>query len=114
MALKSNICSLSDFLIIIFSDIQGRAMTRISATEASRNFSDILNRTLYRGENFEVTRNGEVIARIEPVLRSRMTLGEILDRLDRLPGLDPEDARLFEEQIAQLRREATLPESQWE
>ena len=89
-------------------------MTRITATEASRNFSDLLNRAQYRGENFEVTRNGEVVARIEPVLRPRMTLGDILDRLDRLPGLDPEDALLFEEQITQMRRETSLPDLQWE
>ena len=89
-------------------------MTRITATEASRHFSDILNRAQYRGESFEVVRGGEVVVRIKSAIGRRMTLGEILDRLDRLPGLDPEDARLFEEQIAELRREASLPESQWE
>ena len=89
-------------------------MTRITATEASRNFSDILNRAQYRGESFEVVRGGEVVAIIHPEARQQMTLGEILDRLDRLPGLDPDDAGLFEEQITELRREATLPETQWD
>ncbi|MGQ0485525.1 MAG: type II toxin-antitoxin system Phd/YefM family antitoxin [Hyphomicrobiales bacterium] len=89
-------------------------MTRITATEAARRFSDIVNRAHYRGESFEVTRGGEVLVRIEPALPPPMTLGEILDRIDRGPGLDPEDAKLFEEQLAELRREAVLPEPQWE
>jgi antitoxin (DNA-binding transcriptional repressor) of toxin-antitoxin stability system len=39
-------------------------MTRITATEAARNFSDILNRVKYKGEEFLVERNGEVVCRI--------------------------------------------------
>jgi len=41
--------------------------TRITATEASRQFSDILNRVRYRGESFVVERSGEVVARIAPI-----------------------------------------------
>lgn len=89
-------------------------MTHISATEAARSFSDIVNRAHYRGESFEVTRGGEVLVRIEPDRPARMTLGEVLDRIDRGPSLDPEDAALFEAQLAELRREAVLPEPQWE
>ncbi len=88
-------------------------MTRISATEASRNFSDILNRAQYRGESFEVMRAGEIVAHIEPPRLPKMTLGEILDRIDSGPGLDAEDAKLFEKQLAELRRDAVLP-SPWE
>lgn len=89
-------------------------MTRISATEASRNFSDILKRAQYRGERFEVMRGGKIVARIEPPPLPKMTLGEILDRIDRGPGLDAADAALFEKQLAELRREAVLPPSPWE
>ena len=90
------------------------ARTKISATEAARSFSDIVNRAHYRGESFEVTRGGEVLVRIEPALPSRMTLGDIMEKIDQGPGLDPEDAKLFEEQLAELRREAVLPAPQWE
>jgi antitoxin (DNA-binding transcriptional repressor) of toxin-antitoxin stability system len=36
----------------------------ISATDAARRFSDILNRVRYRGETFDVVRGGEVVARL--------------------------------------------------
>jgi len=39
----------------------------ISATDAVRNFSDLLNRIRYRGESFDIVRNGEVVARMEAV-----------------------------------------------
>ena len=61
-------------------------ITRITATEAIRNFSDILNRAYYQGELFEVTRNGVAIARIKSALLPWKTLGEIFDRIDRGPG----------------------------
>jgi antitoxin (DNA-binding transcriptional repressor) of toxin-antitoxin stability system len=38
--------------------------SRISATEAARNFSELLNRVRFRGESFDVVRGGEVVARI--------------------------------------------------
>lgn len=95
-------------------NIREMPITRITATEASRNFSDILNRAQYRGECFEVVRGGEVVAVIRPEVRKLMTLGEIFDRLDRLPGLDPDDAGQFEAQISELRREANLPDTQWD
>lgn len=40
--------------------------TRITATEAARNFSDILNRVRYRREAFVVERGGETVAEILP------------------------------------------------
>jgi antitoxin (DNA-binding transcriptional repressor) of toxin-antitoxin stability system len=36
---------------------------RIRATEAARHFSDILNRVKYKGEEFLVEHNGEVVCR---------------------------------------------------
>jgi antitoxin (DNA-binding transcriptional repressor) of toxin-antitoxin stability system len=40
--------------------------TRLSATEAARTFSDLLNRIRYRGEEFVVERGGEPICRMTP------------------------------------------------
>ncbi|MFN0190739.1 MAG: type II toxin-antitoxin system Phd/YefM family antitoxin [Aestuariivirga sp.] len=89
-------------------------MTRITATEAARNFSDILNRAQYRGESFEVTRGGEVAVRIEPGARKGITWGEFLERVDSGPRLDPEDSKLFEEQLVELRRSLPTPKDPWE
>lgn len=41
-------------------------MTTISATEAARNFSEMLNRVRYRGEEFVIVRGGETVARLGP------------------------------------------------
>ena len=40
--------------------------TRVSATEAVRTFSDLLNRIRYRGEEFVVERAGEPVCRMMP------------------------------------------------
>lgn len=89
-------------------------MTRISATEASRNFSDILNRAQYRGEIFEVERGGEVVARIEPVRRKSLTVGEFRELWKSWPRLDPEDAAQFEEDLKEIRASAPSPPSKWD
>jgi antitoxin (DNA-binding transcriptional repressor) of toxin-antitoxin stability system len=40
--------------------------TRVSATQAARTFSDLLNRIRYRGEEFVVERAGEPVCRMTP------------------------------------------------
>ena len=89
-------------------------MTRISATEASRNFSDILNRAQHRGESFEVIRGGKIVARIEPARPKRVTLGELLDHWKTWPRLDPEDAARWEEDLKEIRVSAPSPPSKWD
>jgi prevent-host-death family protein len=49
-------------------------MTRMSATTAARNFSDVLNRVA-AGEEIEITRNGATVAVIAPP-RARFTTEE--------------------------------------
>ena len=89
-------------------------MTRITVTEASRNFSDVLKRAQYRGENFEVTRNGEVVARIEPAIRKRLTVGEFRDLWASRKRLDPEDALQFEKDMEEIRAGAPAAPYKWD
>ena len=42
-------------------------MPEITATEASRRFSDLLDAVEHRGERFDIVRRGRVIAHLEPV-----------------------------------------------
>ncbi len=42
-------------------------MDEITATEAARRFSDLLDDVEHRGESFVVTRHGRAVARVEPV-----------------------------------------------
>lgn len=41
-------------------------MPDVSATEAARNFADLLDAVEHRGEKFTVVRRGKAIARLEP------------------------------------------------
>jgi prevent-host-death family protein len=42
-------------------------MAEISATEAARNFADLLDAIEHRGEHFTITRRGRAVAQLEPV-----------------------------------------------
>ena len=47
------------------------ASKSITATEAARNFSDVLNQVRYQGAEFDIVRGKEVMARIVPAAPSR-------------------------------------------
>lgn len=85
-------------------------MNRISATEASRNFSEILNRTRYGGESFVVERNGEPVAEIRPAPK-RSTVADLIDFLENTPLPDPDFRRDMQEIIAQ--RKWDYPRDPW-
>lgn len=67
--------------------------SKISATEAQRSFSDVLNRVKYRGEVFIVERGGLPIARIVPVGPARATVGDLIALLRGLPPAADDFAR---------------------
>ncbi len=46
-------------------------MPDVSATEAARNFANLLDAIEHRGEHFTIVRRGKPIAHLEPVSRGR-------------------------------------------
>ncbi len=77
--------------------------TIVTATELAKNLSDILNRVKYKGEHFEVRRNGEVIARIDPPPAEKVvTFGDFLDFLRHGPRPDDQFADDLEAVLAEL------------
>lgn len=46
-------------------------MTEISATDAARNFADLLDAVEHRGERITIVRRGKAVALLEPVLSGR-------------------------------------------
>lgn len=42
-------------------------MTDITATDAARNFADLLDAIEHRGERYTIVRRGRAVARLEPV-----------------------------------------------
>jgi antitoxin (DNA-binding transcriptional repressor) of toxin-antitoxin stability system len=87
-------------------------MNRISATNAARNFFDLINRVRYQGASLEIERGNEVIARIVPAIPSAtLSIADLDEQWAQLPRLDPEDSGLFEANIQEIRQNATFSNS---
>jgi prevent-host-death family protein len=85
-------------------------ISRISATEAARGFSELLNRVLYRGDEFVIVRGGEPVGRLCPVAPTRFTLSDLVELLRSIPH-PGEDYLKDIEQIN--KRQPRLPKSPW-
>jgi prevent-host-death family protein len=83
----------------------------LSATDASRNFSEILNRVKYRGESFILERGGEPVAELRPASPTRFTGMDLSALLRSLPPIDEDYLRAVEEVTL---NQPAIPESPWE
>ena len=83
-----------------------RDMTRMSATDVARSFSDVLNRVA-AGEEVEIVRNGVPVAVLAPP-RVRLMPAERFRAL--LASAPPVDER-FAEDVREIRRSVGPPES---
>jgi antitoxin (DNA-binding transcriptional repressor) of toxin-antitoxin stability system len=61
----------------------------ISATEAARSFSELLDRVCYSGETFVIERGGEPVCKMSHVTPLRFTGADFLTLLHSLPKPDP-------------------------
>lgn len=89
----------------------------ITATEAVRDFSEILNQIVYRGDAFVIHRNGKPAARLLPCERSRTErrLGELERLFAGLPRLGDEAEAFRSDLEKALADEPPAPqESLWE
>ena len=85
--------------------------TRVSATEAVRTFSDLLNRIRYRGEEFVVERAGEAVCRMTPAAAPRhLTLRELTALLREIPGPDADYASDVRRGV---RNQGRVPRAPW-
>ena len=86
--------------------------TRVSATEAVRTFSDLLNRIRYRGEEFVVERSGEPVCRMTPAAPPKhVSLRDLTSLLGEIPK--PDGGYASDVRRA-ARRQGRLPRSPWE
>ena len=86
--------------------------THVSATEAVKTFSDLLNRIRSRGEEFVFERGGEAVCRMTPAgPRTRLTLGDLASLLRGLPKPDAGFARAVRRAV---RSQGRLHPSVWE
>ncbi len=84
--------------------------SEISATEAARRFSEVLNRVRYRNETFIVKRGGEPICEIVPVRGVAFTGRELVELLRSLPHPDKEYLDTIEKHV---RRQPKAEKSKW-
>ena len=71
-------------------------MLEVTATEASRNFADLLDGVEHRGERYRIVRRGHVVAQLEPVsLASGVEIKNLLrsHRIDRSWAKEAADLR---------------------
>lgn len=89
-------------------------MPKVTATEASRNFSDILSRVQYRDEEFEISRGKQTVAKLTRNPPEPKKIGEFLQWLSENRHLDDDDAVAFENLIDELRKETPQADPAWE
>jgi antitoxin (DNA-binding transcriptional repressor) of toxin-antitoxin stability system len=78
----------------------------LSATDAARRFSELLDAVERRGESFLVLRRGHAVARIEP---ARAANGRLMKEILRS---NPADGRWAEE-LHELRESLAIEERHW-
>jgi prevent-host-death family protein len=81
-------------------------MKSLTATEAARRFSDVLDAVENRGESFVVVRRGRAVARIEPAAaRSGRAVKDLLRRA-------PTD-RKWAEDLRRIRAALRIEDRRW-
>lgn len=91
--------------------------TDISATDAVRHFSELLNNIRFRGVHYTIVRGGKPAAALVPLdaggpLRN---LGDLNSIFQTLPHIDPEDTRFVDDVLEAIEGQPPLPgNTSWE
>ncbi|MFN2425634.1 MAG: type II toxin-antitoxin system Phd/YefM family antitoxin [Candidatus Binatia bacterium] len=85
--------------------------TVVTATEAARNFSDLVNRASYQGETFVIERGGRALCQLGPLDARRCTGADLLTLLSSLPRPHEEFLDAVE---AVSRDQRPVEKSPWE
>lgn len=88
----------------------GSHRRHVSATEAARTFSELVNRVHYRGETVVIERGGAPVCEISPAQPVRFTLATLAELLRAAPKPDAEYWDVVEDIT---RRQARVRPSPW-
>ncbi|MGH2728272.1 MAG: type II toxin-antitoxin system Phd/YefM family antitoxin [Actinomycetota bacterium] len=80
-------------------------MKELSATDAARRFSEVLDAVEHDGESFVIRRKGKPVARLEPARANGTAVRKLLRRIPN----DPDWAR----EVRELRRGLPVQERDW-
>jgi prevent-host-death family protein len=83
-------------------------VTRMTATDAARSFSEVLNRVA-DGEEIEITRSGASVAVISPPKSKLISAARFRELIAAAPRPDTE----FAEQVRAARESVKAPEDPW-
>jgi antitoxin (DNA-binding transcriptional repressor) of toxin-antitoxin stability system len=83
----------------------------LSATQAVRQFSELLNRVRYRGEEFVIERGGEPVCEIIPARLATRTVADLVQALRTIPKPDDEYWDTVEDIT---KHQQPLPPSPWQ
>ena len=86
----------------------------ISATEAARSFSEVLNQVQYRDRSFSIERGRKIIARlVPPALPAGLALADLNRLFADLPHLDPTEAGRWRAELRTMRRARRPQTRKW-
>lgn len=118
---NTNELAFTEEIILSYYQIPERASEQehtmhqiLSVTDAARNFSDVINRVYYQGQNYLLTRSGTIVAQLT-VPDKKLTARELLAQWETRPRLDSEDAAIWEQELEQFKTNAAPPENmEWD
>lgn len=85
----------------------------IAATDAAKNFGELVDRVREEGATYIIERHGRPVAQIGPVeTEERKTLRDLIEALQAAPRLDEEVLRSIEEGIA-IYNKPEVPKNRW-
>jgi len=77
----------------------------LTVTDATRHFSDYINRVAYRSERFILRKGRRLMAELRPLAEERL-LGELPDIISALPRLSERETADFAEDLRRNRKKA--------
>jgi prevent-host-death family protein len=86
--------------------------TKITVTEAARNFADVVNRARYQNASFVLTKNGEAVAQIVPA-KEKVCTGRELAEVLATTHLSEREARAWRHDLKAARKQLKPPEDKW-
>lgn len=86
----------------------------LSATKASRNFSDLINKTLYMKQSTTLLRGGKPVAKVIPVTKYSVTGEELAKLWEGKPRISKENGEDWLNLTKEIRSELKLPDIKWE
>jgi antitoxin (DNA-binding transcriptional repressor) of toxin-antitoxin stability system len=86
--------------------------TRITVTEAARNFADCVNRAHYQNVTFVLLKNGEPFARLMPD-NERVCVGRDLAQTLANANLPENEAKAWHHDLQAARRVLKTPANKW-